>query len=347
MPRRNQGPKLRWINERGFYICWTEGGRSRKRSAGTVNREEAEAVFGEWLRTRTRKGRSHRPEEVLVTDVLSDYGNERGPKVVAPRVIGCALEALLGYWSGKTVAEVTPRTCEEYATARNKSANTIRRELNVLQTAINYAFKTGRLSRRVSVVLPQAPQPRDRWLTRKESARLLHAALRSPAVRLYLPLFILIALYTGRRKEAILSLRWSQVDLDKRWINFEQGRRTKKRKGHIPIPPRLIPHLRRARMRGTELGYVIHRDGERIGDIKKGFAAACKKAGLLDITPHALKHTAITWAMQNAVDPWQAAGFFATSLPTLMRVYGHHHPEHMREAAKAVCKRPGVSRMGA
>jgi len=51
--------------------------------------------------------------------------------------------------------------------------------------------------------------------------------------------------------------------------------------------------------------------------------------------------------MQNAVDPWQAAGFFATSLPTLMRVYGHHHPEHMREAAKAVCKRPGVSKMGA
>jgi integrase len=153
-----------------------------------------------------------------------------------------------------------------------------------------------------------------------------------------LPLFILIALYTGRRKEAILSLRWSQVDLDKRWINFEQGRRTNKRKGRIPIPPRLIPHLRRARRRGTDLGYVIHRDGERIGDLKKGFAAACIRAGLRDVTPHVLKHTA---------NPWQAAGFFATSLPTLMRVYGHHHPEHMREAAKVVGKRPGVSRMGA
>jgi hypothetical protein len=66
-----------------------------------------------------------------------------------------------------TVAEVTPRTCEQYVMKRAKAANTVRRELNVLQTAINYAFKTGRLNRRVSVVLPQAPQPRDRWLTRK------------------------------------------------------------------------------------------------------------------------------------------------------------------------------------
>src|SRR5262245_13912927 len=105
----------------------------------------------------------------------------------------------------------TPRSCDQYVTLRGKSANTVRRELNVLQTALNYAFRTGRLSRRISVVLPQSPPPRDRWLTRNEASGLLRATLRSQTVRLYLPLFILIALYTGRRKEAILSLRWSQV----------------------------------------------------------------------------------------------------------------------------------------
>jgi ribosomal protein S3 len=41
----------------------------------------------------------------------------------------------------------------------------------------------------------------------------------------------------------------------------------------------------RARRRGTELGYVLHVNGKRIGDIKKGFAAACKRAGLLGVTP--------------------------------------------------------------
>jgi integrase len=280
------------------------------------------------------------PSEIFVTDVLNDYASERGPKVAAPRVIGCAVDALTGFWQGRVVADVTPQTCGLYAETRRRSANTLRRELNVLRTAINYAHKHGRLTRPVAVELPEAPEPRTRWLTRKEAARLLCAALRSPKARLYLPLFILLALYTGRRKEAILALRWHQVNLDTGTINFEQGRRTKKRKGGIPIPPRLLPHLIRAQRRGSELGYVLHNNDERIGDIKKGFEAACVRAGLNDVTPHALKHTAITWAMQNRIDLWQAAGFFATSVPTLIRVYGHHHPDHLREAAETIGRRP-------
>lgn len=193
----------------------------------------------------------------------------------------------------------------------------------------------------MAVELPERPAPRDRWLTRKEAASLIRAA-RTPQARLYMPLFILLGLYTGRRKEAILSLRWPQVDLHAGLIDFEiAGRkRTFKKRGKIPIPKRLLPHLKRARRRGTELGYVLHINGERIGDIKKGFAAACERAGVDGVCPHTLKHTAITWSMRAGTDPWQAAGFFATSVETLLGVYGHHHPDHMREAADRIGMRP-------
>jgi integrase len=341
MPRRNQGPRLRWLEKRRcFYIAWTEHGRSRERSAGTANREEAERVFAEWLQARGRKDGPRDPSEILVTEVLSDYASERGPEVAAPRAIGCAVDALTEFWEGRLVADVTKQTCGLYVRMRGRSVNTVRRELNVLGTAINYAHDNGRLTRRVVVKLPEAPEPSDRWLRRGEVACLLRAALRSAKVRLYLPLFIVLALYTGRRTQTILALRWSQVNLDSRTINFEQGRRTKKRKGGIPIPPRLLPHLIRARRRGSDLGYVLHINGKRIGDIKKGFKAACSRAGLHDVTPHTLKHTAITWAMQNGIDLWQASGFFATSVPTLIRVYGHHHPDYMRDAAAIIGRRP-------
>jgi integrase len=94
-----------------------------------------------------------------------------------------------------------------------------------------------------------------------------------------MPLFIQIGLYTGRRKEAILSLRWPQVDLAAGLIHFDKpGRKqTKKRRGTVRIPARLLPHLRRARRRGSDLGYVIHAHGQRVGDIKKGFAGACSE----------------------------------------------------------------------
>jgi integrase len=132
------------------------------------------------------------------------------------------------------------------------------------------------------------------------------------------------------------------VNLEAQTINFEVPgrRRTNKKRGIIPIPPRLLPHLRRARKRGTDLGYVLHIDGERIGDIKKGFAAACERAGIAGVSPHTLKHTAATWLMQAGTDAWQAAGFLSTSVETLLRVYGHHHPDHQREAAENIGKRP-------
>ena len=125
-------------------------------------------------------------------------------------------------------------------------------------------------------------------------------------------------------------------------IDFEiAGRqRTKKKRGKVPIPARLLPHLRRARRRGTDLGYVCHIDGQRIGNVKKGFAATCERAGIEGVTPHTLRHTAATWLMQSGVKTWEAAGFLAMSEKTLIAVYGHHHPDYMREAARAIGARP-------
>lgn len=280
-----------------------------------------------------------------MTDVLELYARERGPKVTAPEVMGHAIEMLTSFWQGRMVSDVRRDTCHRYCEGRQRSAGTTRRELGVLQAAINYAFKDGKLTRSVAVELPKSPPPRDRWLTRQETARLLQAS-RTEQARLYMPLFILLGVYTGRRKEAILSLRWAQVDFEAGLIDFETpGReRTKKRRGKVPIPTKLLPHLRRARRRGSDLGYVLHINGKRIGNIKKGFAAACRRAGLQNVSPHTLRHTAATRLMQAGVPHWQAAGFLAMSEKTLRDVYGHHHPDYLREAAEAISHRPQLVR---
>jgi integrase len=342
MPRRNQGPRLRWLAKRSaFYITWTERGRSRERSTGTADREQAEIAFAEWMQRRGRRNGPSDPAAILVTDVLIDYAEQRGPKVTARDRITYAVLALTDFFEGNFVADVTSQTCGRYVEKRGRSVGTVRRELGVLRAAINYAHRTGRITRPIAVELPEPPQPRDRWLSRLEAAQLLRAS-RTAQGRLYMPLFILLGIYTGRRKEAILSLRWPQVNLEARTINFELvgRRRTNKRRGIVPIPPRLLPHLRRAWRRGSDMGYVLHIDGKRIGDIKKGFAGACQRAGLTDVTPHTLRHTAATWLMQARTDPWQAAGLLSMSRETLERVYGHHHPDYQRQAAENIGRRP-------
>jgi integrase len=199
MARRNQGPRLRWLAKRGcFYVTWTERGRSRECSTGSADREQAEIFFAEWLQRRGRRAGPSDPSQVLVTDALQDYQQHRAQKVAAPERIAFAVLALTDFFEGNSIADVTPLTCGRYVEKRGRSAGTVRRELVVLRAAINLAYKNGRITRPVAVELPARPEPRDRWFTRKEAARLIRAA-RTPQARLYLPLFILIGLYTGRR----------------------------------------------------------------------------------------------------------------------------------------------------
>ncbi len=343
MPRRNQGPRLRWLDKRNcFYITWTQDGRSRECSTGTADRAQAEIAFAEWLQLRRRRDGPSDPSSILVTDVLNHYLQERGPKLAAPGRIAYAVLALTDFFEGSTLADVTPQTSGRYEERRARARGTVRRELGVLRAAINYAHRSGVITRPVPVELPEPPLPRDRWLTRQEAAHLLRAA-RTPQARLYMPLFILLGLYTGRRKEAILSLRWPQVDLEAERINFEVAgrRRTNKKRGVIPIPPRLLPNLRRARKRGTDLGYVLHINGERIGDIKKGFAAACYRAGLEGVLPHTLRHTAATWIARDGTTSLEdAADYLSMSHETLRNVYRHNHPDFLRGAAESIGRRP-------
>ena len=343
MSRRNNGPRLRFLEKRGcYYITWTERGRSRERSTGTADREQAQIALADFLQQRGSNAGPRDPAEMLVTEALTIYAAERGPHVMAPGQMGRSIAALIGPWEGKRVSHITPASCEAYAAKRAREPGTTRRELGVLQAAVNWAHRNGRLTRSVRVTLPATPPPRDRWLTRDEAARLIREARACPIARHYLPLAILVGLYTGRRIQAVLSLRWPQVDLDAGLIDFEGAhRRSRKRRGKPPIAPRLLPHLRRARRRGTDLGHVIHKpDGSRIGTVQKCFGAACQRAGLSDVTPHTLRHTAATWLLQADISIWQAAEYLAMSERTLIATYGHHAPEYQRAAAAAIGGRP-------
>ncbi len=338
MGRRNQGPRLRYLTKRScYYICWSEGGRSRERSTGTDDRGEAEIVLAGWLAERQRKAGPRDPSEVLITDVLSDYAEEVGPTMTSPERIGYALVPLAEFWKGKALGDIRPESCRTYTKWRQRADGTARRELGVLRAAINHCFAESRVTRQVPMKLPPSAPPRERWLTRSEAARLLNAARTSSRASLHLPLFILMGLYCGKRKEAILSLRWSQVDLEGGRIDWEKpgARITKKRRGRNPIPRRLLPHLRRARARGSDTGYVITFNGHPVKDIKTGFTAACVRAQIEDASAHTLRHTCATWLMQRGVDVWEAAGFLGMTPETLQKTYGHHHPDFQSAAANA------------
>lgn len=349
MPRKNSGPRLKFREDRGVWvITWSEFGATRLRSTGSADRGQADQAFAEFLNERLRDTAPIGPSDpgaFPIADALILYAGHAETKS-DPARIGFAIKALLPFWGARMVADITRETCRAYERSRSKAPGTVRRELGALRAALNYAYGEGRVTRVPVVHLPEKPQGRDRWLTLGEAAKLLNEARKANGrIRLYLPLFIILALNTGARKEAILSLRWSQVDFSNGLIDFNPpGRqRTKKGRAIVPISPKLMGHLKRARRRGSDLGYVINAGGSRIKDIGHrtggSFGAACRRSGLVDVTPHTLRHTCGTWAAQRGVPLWQIAGWLGQSNARTTELYAHHHPDHLLDAMHAADRR--------
>ena len=288
------------------------------------------------------------------------YAEEHAVNVKDPARIGYAIEALLPFWGDLPLSAITRETCKAYGKSRLKvtrrhpetgqpvqtepvAQGTVRKELVVLSAAINYCVGEGRIVNPPKVHLPPKPPSKERYLTRDEAAALLRATRSDPKSR-HLAKFILVGLYTGTRKTAILRLRF-MPNAAGGWIDTERGvlyRRgvgeydTKKRRPPITLPRQLLAHARRWEAAGSR--WVVDYNGNGVGSIKTAWNTAIRKAGLSDedITPHTLRHTAVTWAMQAGADIWETAGFFGVSIETMMRTYAHHHPDHQSTAVRAM-----------
>jgi integrase len=85
---------------------------------------------------------------------------------------------------------------------------------------------------------------------------------------------------------------------------------------------------------------VITWRGRGIADVQTSFDKAAKRVFLEDVSPHVFRHTAASWLMQAGHDPWKVSEFLAMSMTTLIKVYGHHHPDHQSEIAHSHGRRP-------
>lgn len=346
MPRRNKGPHLHWDERRkGWYVRWFENGKARVRATGTDDRRRAEGELARFI-SGSHLGPSD-PASRKIDDVLADYAGERAPAAAYPPSILHAVERLSEWWGDRAVSDITERACRAYGAWRESGKDrrgvtkgTWGNELIVLKAAVRRDWEAQRLSALIHVWTPDRPEPRTRWLERGEVAALLMGARASEWGRLHLPLFIMIGLYTGARKEAILSLRWPQVDLARGVIDFNPpGReRTSKGRAVIPIPRRLMTFLRLARKRGSDTGYVITYQGGPVADIRKGWKLARLRAGLDDkVTPHTLRHTAASWMVQAGVPLYDVARWLGhASIKQVQSTYGHLAPDHLDRARRAL-----------
>lgn len=329
MPRKRAPPRLYLDTKRRQWII-RDGQSFIRTGLIETDRERAEKQLARYL------GEKYEPQDSpnpLIADVLNVYAQEHVPHIKGKKNTLYNIESLARFWGSLPVSAITGRTCRKYAVGRSSGA--VRRDLEVLRATIQYYHRhRGPLSAIPSLVLPPRGQARSRWLTRHEAARLLYASRHTH----HLARFILLGLYTGSRPGNILRLQWEQIDLSSGVMARRrpgEAEDARKRSPPVRLGRRILTHLRRwKRLDGSHWVYVCHYNGAPVSKLRRSFPDAVKRAGLVGVTPHTLRHTRATWLMQAGIDMWEAAGHLGMSVEVLTRVYSHHHPNWQKRAAE-------------
>lgn len=177
-----------------------------------------------------------------------------------------------------------------------------------------------------AVPLPAKPKPTHRALEHDQAVRFADQArvsgLKGTAV--------LVALYTAARRSEVASLSWSRISFDTNRLTLQ---RPKNRDYHtVPLHPDLAAHLAERRVAG-ELWVFPGRHGGHVSPatIWQWTLDVAEAAGLGRVTPHQLRHTALTDA-NDATGDLRAVQDFA----------GHANP-----AVTARYTRTSARRLGA
>lgn len=230
--------------------------------------------------------------------------------------------------------QITREVCRTYRDMRYRQGRmpaTVRKELETVRAGMNFS-KEGKAA---IFELPPQPKAKERFLSKEEARALVKAARSFPHIRA----FIVLSLTTAARQSALLELTWDRVDFKRGRISLALGDdldETRKRRANVPMNRRARLYLE-ALYRARTSEFVIEWGGRQVLSIKKGFRAAVDRAGLEDVTPHILRHTAASWMAMARVDMLDISKYLGHSdMSVTIRRYAKVHPDFLKEASEAL-----------
>lgn len=355
MPKRKQRRDQDGLYRREDSPYWwasyiDASGKRTRRSTGTANRREAEALLAKWrVETHRHVHWNEQPSRTFDELMLDYLRATKGEKRAADRDRYSA-KRLYPFFSGRELQKLTAADVRKYIAERKEagaSPGTINKEIGLLSSAINYARREWgwEIHNPAADCKQREPEGRVRWLTKPEAAALLKSA-ESDNRPSHLAALIRMALHTGCRKGELLGLEWRRVDLQEGLIHLEAEHTKTARRRSVPINAEaraaLLDRMRFRAEHCPDSPWVFcHKDGKRVLDMKRSFANACKHAGITDFRIHDLRHTCAAWLVTAGVPLAEVRDLLGHKTVQMTERYAHLAPENLRFA---VSKLEGESR---
>jgi integrase len=325
---------FRQPNSRHVWISYYLGGRQVKESTRQTDWRAAKAIEQE---KRAWAAQQRVPDARFLFDALMDRYLEdiRDEKRHDRAFWACA--RLTEFFSGTRIPIIDGALLREYRTGRRERGvkdSTIDKELRILSAAINHAIREWSWPISNPIKMRWTGRPgRIRWLKRDEARKLIAAAgtVRQAA---HLPDAIIIALNTGLRRGELLALEWPRVDMKRNLVYLEPDNQKSGGYSSVPLNPAAKAAIKR--QQGNDEHWVFVHNELPIRDIKKSFATARARAGIVDFHFHDLRHTCAAWLVQAGVPIRTVAEILRhKSIQTSMR-YAHLAPDNARRAVAAI-----------
>jgi integrase len=245
------------------------------------------------------------------------------------------LRPLSKLFGNKRLSDISTKDLEDFKSIRlnEVSPATVNRSLSVLRHLFNLAKRWKKFygDNPVSIVgMLEEHNQVERILSVEEQSRLLDSSIG------YLRPIITTALNTGMRRGEILTLKWSDVDLDMNMITINQTNTKSKKQRKIPVSSRMRSLLLELKLQSGIQEYVFTDiQGRAIRTIRSAFQTACRKAGLDGLRFHDLRHTAATRMVESGANIVAISKILGHSdIKTTMR---YAHPEDsLKEALESL-----------
>lgn len=321
--------------DRIWYTYYTYQGKRRRKAVGPY-KAAAELKLKD-IALKLAMGEDPDPEtseqrRILLRDYASEYldYSKANKGAQSARRDGVSLKHLVAAFGDLDLSAISTRQIEQYKKYRLDNGGvkpaTINREIACLSNMFNKAVEWGYLAQSPvkGVKMFKEPPGRLRYLQPEEITALLNECST------HLRSIVLTALNTGMRLSEILNLRWSSVNLRMRTITVENSKNNERR--IIPVNSTLHQELKKLSLHKQGDYVYCSKRGQPFTNIRKGFVAACKRAGITDFRFHDLRHTFASYLVMSGANLRAVQELLGHKEISMTMRYSHLSPGHLQEA---------------
>lgn len=352
------GVRLTAAGARGFVLNYRINGRERRYTIGawpdwttSAAREEAKRLKRAIYKGDDPLGeRENQRAAPSVAELAADYLTRHAEQYKRPSSIRddrSMLSTVIVPALGKLkVSDVRRRHIESIHHSLHSTPYRANRVLSLLSKMFALAMKWDwRDDNPVRGVQRYPEAKRDRWLSSDELRRLLIALDEAPnqasanAVR-----FLLL---TGARRGEALSAKWEDIDRRRGVWNKPSHHTKQKRPEYVPLSAaalQLLQDMVKAQPdRNAEHYLFLGPNGQPLRDIKKTWAAACRRTGIENARLHDLRHTYASHLVSGGLSLHVVGRLLGHTQAQTTHRYAHLADDPLRQATNQFARSVQVS----